>query len=461
MNMKYLRRPVVQFPKPAKSPRRPRAKRSPSKKKTPSKKAGGTPVAVASGPRPVAPAPSPANIFQQAAAVHKQLGTVGVQLLDAQHATKAPLQPPMSPIKSSPAKSARPPKGASELQPTALDAIRSAAEHVEREGFGGDPSPETRDVASVLGGFSQGSRLGYPHEENTRMGVEKILGNDDWSNASGMQRLIEAGTAESNFVGDRRGTKAVDLPKYQVDDGDASGLSVMNDDNNSSGKDTSIGSERKSILSSVMEKTKENARKRKSSAAFPPSTPQRQKEVAHAGYPTSVPTSFMSFTLDTPAKAEGMGLSSSPTKGELGPVNPDMFNYFMSDKSRGATTPGRAATMSPAKASTMNMSPIKLGNLPPTTPLTQFEPLGGVSGPMAGCNSLMASDFDAVAALKDLSSSAPNTPSKLLRPRDGTQSQEAEEKKAAEEGKDEPERKKPRASLLSQVKAKAGERKSG
>lgn len=82
-----------------------------------------------------------------------------------------------------------------------------------------------------------------------------------------------------------------------------------------------------------------------------------------------------------------------------------------------------------------------------------------ISGPMAGTNSLLMgdSDFDAAAALKDLSNSA--TPTKSLRPREeSTAAQEggaaapaaAEEEKVAAE---EESRKKPRTSLFSTVKA--------
>ena len=112
-------------------------------------------------------------------------------------------RPPMSPIKSSPVKGDAPPK---EFRPfgnhgshQALETIASAADIVERESQreDGAASPETRDVATLLGGFSQNSRQ---YEENTQMGVEKILGNDEWSQASGMQRLIEAGTAGFRLV---------------------------------------------------------------------------------------------------------------------------------------------------------------------------------------------------------------------------------------------------------------------
>eukprot|EP00581_Thalassiosira_minuscula_P006248 CAMPEP_0183745226 /NCGR_PEP_ID=MMETSP0737-20130205/66131_1 /TAXON_ID=385413 /ORGANISM="Thalassiosira miniscula, Strain CCMP1093" /LENGTH=1010 /DNA_ID=CAMNT_0025980885 /DNA_START=93 /DNA_END=3124 /DNA_ORIENTATION=+ len=370
--------------------------------------------------------------------------------------------------------------------------INSEVEKSEAECQSGNgPSPETRGVAAVLGGFSTSSRLDFAscmeQEEDTQMGVEKILGNnDDWSQASGMQRLIEAGTAESHFMpehhhGEEGGTptKSSDLPTYHVHNGEASGLSVMNGERNQSvetqGRSSRGGERRKSILSSVMEKTNENALKRKSSAAFPSTptkaSPNRENVLpAPDGYPSSIPTS-MSFNLDTPAKEEALtGLSATGAKGELS-MNQEMFEYFMSsDKSRMAT-PGRPGTMnsSPTKTSTtMMMSPIKLGS---STPLSQFGTLlsGGISGPLTeGCNSLFmgASDFDAVAALKDLSNSAPNTPSKLLRPRDGQLPQEAvpyDQDVGAEavEQNQMPKSKKPRTSLFGQVKAKVEERKMG
>lgn len=425
----------------------------------------------------------------------------------------------MSPIKSTPQQPQLPPKLVVRTPPQvvrpfanhhgpphrALEAIKCAAEHLERDA-GRDakwdnpvePSPEARSAAALLGGFSQNSRLDFApmrelYEENSRMGVEKILGNydDDWSQASGMQRLIEAGTAESNFmhghihhVGDvgaalrppQSPTKANELPAYQVHDGEASGLSVINGDHHNAASEPLArqsgqfnGGERKSILSSVMEKTKENARKRKSSAALP-STPEKNvRPLNPVGYPSSVPTSAISFNLDTSAKEESMvGLGASTTTYGERTLNRDVFEYFMSDKSRQASstsTPGRAGIMnSPAKTSGMNLSPMKLGYS--ATPLSQFGSLGG---PITdGCNSLLmaASDFDAVAALKDLSNSAPNTPSKLLRPRDESRLEGAipayhQNHERADEGKPHVSRKKPRTSFFGQVKAKVEERKTG
>jgi len=389
------------------------------------------------------------------------------------------------------------------------------------------PSPETRGVAALLGCFATGSRLDMQplvdreHEENTQMGIEKILDNDDdWSQASGMDRLIEAGAAESNFMCEpehverlsgegappRSPSKSSNLPAYRVHDGEASGLSAILGDHLHAGEGQShhAGEQRKSILSSVIEKTKENARKRKIANTFPGTPTKKSPDAeivipAAEGYPSSIPTSTMTFSLDTPAREEGMGLGDGTGGGELS-MNPEFFEYFMSDgKSRQASSPGRAGTApaSPAKASVTtpgragtafsspakmmtpikygnNSTPIKYGN---ATPLSQYGTLlaGGISGPHEGCNSLFmgASDFDAVAALKDLSNSAPNTPSKLLRLRDDGdggppssreplpyRSEHVDERRRDREAGGGG-RKKARTSLFGQVKAKVDGRKSG
>jgi len=538
MNMKYLKRPAEQQPvlKPPRSPKRARVPRSPAKKKV-NKKAKATttkttvskPPATmvtaaaesrataasraAARPSPAEPPVSPARIFQQAArVVHKR--------------------PPMSPIKSAPPPqvlpklaAATPPKSPSKaVRPfmsnrgsRALSQALEAVASSEVEQRAGEPSPETRVMAHLLGGFSQSSRLGsFPtsqidHDENSQMGVEKILGSyDDWSQASGMQRLIEAGAAESNMIFERNDqhqhhgesgsmplpqspTKSSELPMYQVHDGEASGLSVFNSDHHTTaygetahhGPSSHLGGEqRKSILSSVMEKTKENALKRKSSAIAFPTTPTKQRispsrenvlPANPAGYPSSIPTSAISFNLGGTPSKEKMGLGLNEQKGEL-TMNHEFFDYFMSDKSRQPTTPGRAGT-SPTKTSMM-MSPIKIGNmaLSSTTPLSQFGTLRSISGPMMdGENSLLmhASDFDAVAALKDLSNSAPSTPSKLHRPRDSARSltqqdsvpynrdDDDDANKEAHRAGQVSTRKKPRTSFFGKVKAKVEERKTG
>lgn len=371
------------------------------------------------------------------------------------------------------------------------------------------PSPETRGVAAVLGGFSTSSRLtsyyALGQEENTRMGVENILGsNDDWSQASGMQRLIAAGAEESNFMRDHRHVKDLpphspaklsELPAYQVHDGEASGLSIINGDHyHPHGQSGHHGGEqRKSILSSVMEKTNKNVLKRKSTAAFPSTPVKAPPGQGHVlppirtpgGYPSSVLPSAASFHLGTPTKEEALAGMGGVTGGgvEERSMNQEFFEYFMSspgnndnNRSRQVTTPGRSGTImthtSPAKnTSNVMMSPAKIGT---STSLLQY---GRISGPFDGCNSLFmgASDFDAVAALKDLSNSAPSTPSKLHRPRNashhellsreeavpcdgGRKAGEAERKQANNASGS---RKKPKTSFFGQVKAKVKERKTG
>jgi hypothetical protein len=290
------------------------------------------------------------------------------------------------------------------------------------------------------------------------MGVEKILGNsDDWSQASGMQRLIEAGAAESNFVRGMPSHVGDDLPMYQIRDGEASGLSVINGEHHAVADGEAF--ERKSILTSVLS----NTRKRQSATAFPSTptkfaSPSRENALpAPEAYPTSIPSPAISFNLDTPAK-EGLD-----TKGELS-MNQEFFEYFMSEKSRNGAAD--MAFSSPPKTS-MLMSPIKIGKMMPATPLSQYGALESISGPLDGDNSLFdaVAVFDAVAALKDLSNSAPNTPSKLLHGRDGTQSSapcNRDETKDSEVDEDRAvSRKKPKTSFFGQVKAKVGERKTG
>lgn len=325
------------------------------------------------------------------------------------------------------------------------------------------------------------------------MGVENILGNnDDWSQASGMQRLIEAG--ESNFMRDPRHVedlpphspaKLSELPVYQVHDGEASGLSIINGHRHHHHGQSAHhnGEQRKSILSSVMEKTNENALKRKSSAAFPstpPKAPPGQGHVLPPHTPGGYPSSVRPFHLSTPAKGEVLtGLGGVPGAGAEGErsMNQEFFEYFMSspgnNKSRQITTPGRPgaamAHASPAKhSSDLLLSPTKIGT---STPLSQF---GRITGPFDGCNSLFMAheqqDFDAVAALKDLSNSAPGTPSKLFRPRDTSQQrllplEAAASREGAGEGgearRTRPNHGKKPTSFFGQVKAKVKERKTG
>lgn len=277
------------------------------------------------------------------------------------------------------------------------------------------PSPETRGMADVLGGLSQSSRIGS-QDVDTQMGVENILGNnDDWSQASGMQRLIEARTAESNFMPDSRyhdageDSQSLDtsneLPAYQTHDGEASGLSLLNGEHNghhASDEKKSCnndGQKRKSILSRVMEKADGN-KGNASTSAFP-STPTKAPPSHETGIVSSLPNS-----LTTPAKAENPGAATT-----MDSFNPDVLAYFM-------RTPGRGdgiMSSSPAKAEMMP-TPSKVGH---ETPLSQYEKMPAT---LAGCNSLLpaasvshlpgasATDFDIVQSMFDLrSNSAPNS----------------------------------------------------
>ncbi len=240
-----------------------------------------------------------------------------------------------------------------------------------------NPSPETRTLAALLEGFSSASHLQFAREqelcqagENTQMGVEKILENgDSWSQASRMERLLQIGAAESNFVREMVESEneagksnqhslhgSSNLPILNVDDAEASGLSIINEYNGRTNKPNQSvngqpAGEKKSILSSVLEnaeKMKENARKRKAHGVVPGTPTESEKDqnaesparehVFHDGLvPSSHPTSAISYTLGTPGPFYNLGTpgpdSLNLTKSQLS-VGEEFFEYFMTDKSR-------------------------------------------------------------------------------------------------------------------------------
>ena len=424
INVNYLKRAVAL----AKSLDRPSKRLKPSspvrrtlssaKKRTRSKK--NTSPTKESMTRALNAAASPADLFLQAAAQVDRRKAPSSKIF--QQAVAAQKRPPVSPIKNAYSSN------------TAAQALFQAVEHeVDRA-----HSPETTGVASVLAsGFSQDSSNPLDdYDEDTKMGVEKILGNDDWSQASGMQRLIEAGAADSNFPPEK-------------------GHNEMNKGYKAKG----------SLLSNVMENS--NARKRKSSAAFPPSTPMQQ--VVPAGrkneYPSSIPTSAISFNLETPGKGETMGSLGAAPVGEL-TMDTEFFECMMSDKSRQT---GEGATFSTDAAYTssktgMMMSPIKVGKAP--SGLSQLG-VHSLAGHIDGGNSLFmqgsdmqASEFDAVAALQNLSNSVPNTPAKDMAVAASLNQNQAAGNEAAAVEVAESKKKRPKISFLGQVKAKIAERKS-
>ena len=452
MNMKYLKRPVEPPVKPTKSPKRTKVAvpqvgvpRSPLTKKKATKKPQ---------PRvhtnPVAAPQSPAHIFHQrmhipdASITSSSAATSSSPARIFQLADQARKQrPPMSPIDSAPP--------ANKVQPFSsrgsTQALFQAMETIQNSSVTDGLSPDTKIVASLHGGFSQSC---HNMDENSQMHVEKILG-DDWSQASKMGRLINA---ESNFACGRLSSGTVELnqaeemlPAYEFPYGDeASQLSVIKDEHQIMAADTHAGDQtnhgdRKSILSSVMEKTNKKANKRKSAATFH-STPTKLSLNILEGHASAAPeeyysnalhpTTVVSLNLGTPAKDERSFHDS--TQGEA-TMSQELLEYFISDKSRGeegAVMPGGVddnmdMLFSPAKTNMM-MSPIKVGKMTTmstavSTPLSQFGPIGSISGPLDGENSLFmhTSEFDAASALKDLSASTPNTPSKLLRPREDFQ----------------------------------------
>ena len=451
MSMKYLKRPAEQPVKSTRSPKRTKVGapqvgllRSPPTKKRATKKPS-------VHKHPAAVPPSPAHIVHPgmkvpdaAAAASSSAITSSSPARIFQLADQArKRRPPMSPMDRVP--------HAEAVQPFSTRgsprALFQAVETIQSSDIIGRSSPETKNVASVLGGFSQSSHY---VDENSQMHVEKILG-DEWSQASRMGRLLLAGNAESNFVSGHLidGTAELSqvedmLPAYPYGD-EASQLSVINGEHptvaeTQKGEQNSHG-KRKSILSSVMEKTNKNASKRKNTDAAFPSTPTKVPCIRHEGNVGAIaneyhsnalhPTAVTSLHLGTPAKEERSVFDT--TQGEA-TMSQEFFEYFMSDKSRadeeGSMMPDGAVDnvemiFSPAKTNMM-ISPIKIGKMTnatttltaASTPLSQCGTIASISGPLDGENSLFmqSSVFDAASALKDLSTSTPNTPSKLLRP---------------------------------------------
>eukprot|EP00804_Cyclotella_cryptica_P003787 CCRYP_008928-RB/>CCRYP_008928-RB protein AED:0.16 eAED:0.12 QI:0/0.54/0.5/1/0.54/0.41/12/11630/1488 len=308
--------------------------------------------------------------------------------------------------------------------------------------------------------------------ETTRMGLEKILA-DEWSQASGMQRLLEAGFAESN-INPVDGSKpfhspikSSHLPEMEMDHLGASRLSMLHEFNATvnARKDSNSNKGHAAVFCL---KTKENASKRSNAEALPErpvkvsgspvkvdldayvsSSPSQENIFSE---PLSHPASALSYdhgTL-TPGRIGSPGKFDTPTReGGKSQLCDEAFQYFIWNSNKSTT-------------------PSKLRMLPPNTPLNHFGfsfSNGGLSGPVDGGNNslLMAGDdFDAVSALQDLSNSAPPTPSKLLLPitegtrgvlpysRTGCNVVEA----TVDKGKEPP---KPKTSFLSRVKAKVGE----
>jgi hypothetical protein len=229
------------------------------------------------------------------------------------------------------------------------------------------------------------------------------------------------------------------------------------DDNNKDNANTNLGA-RRSLLSNAIQKTQENASKRKINEA--PAEPVKVSgspvKVNLGSYVSSLPAHSPTqspshdnifcepFTLaaayghltprmiGTPGKVDTPGIECDKSQ-----LNDEAFRYFMSDGS-------------PLKS----MTPSKF--LPPNTPLNELGLNGGgISGPVTDVgNSLFMAgeDFDCVSALQDLSNSAPPTPSKLLLPtRISGGVAEKDPKDHKEEGPP-----KPKTSFLSKVKAQVG-----
>lgn len=314
-----------------------------------------------------------------------------------------------------------------------------------------------RDAAKDLEYILNGEDNSNAGGETTRLGLEKILAND-WSQESGMQRLLDAGVADESKPF-HSPIKSNQLPDITMGDVDASRLSMLNEFNatedDQKGTYSVMHSARRSLLSTAIQKTEESASKRNNTEA------PREQSVKVSGSPVKVNLgSYVSsspirspaqsptqdnifsepFTLAaayghlTPRMIGTPGKIDTPGIGEKS--HSEAFQYFMSDGS-------------PLKSMTPSS---KL--LPPNTPLTHLGFNGGLSGPIdAGNNSLFMAgdDFDCASALQDLSNSAPTTPSKLLLPTRISQTsgktQNEPNKKAEVQSK---------TSFLSKVKAQVG-----
>lgn len=329
------------------------------------------------------------------------------------------------------------------------------------------PLSHDRDAAKDLAYILNGHENSNVGGDITRMGLEKILEND-WSQESGMQRLLDARLADESKP-NYSPIKSSHLSNIDVGDTDSSRLSMINEFNaaDDSEKNTTSSNHgaRRSLLSSAIQKTQENTSKRKRVEAPP------ERSVKVSGSPVKV--NLGSYVSSPPAPASAPSPAPSPTQenifaesfslaaayghltprtvgtpgkpdtpgieGEKSQLNDEAFRYFMSDGS-------------PLKS----MTPSKLQ---PNTPLNYhgFNAVG-ISGPVdAGNNSLFMAgdDFDCVSALQDLSNSAPPTPSKLLLPARITQT--GGKSGNASDQKSEHVPPKPKTSFLSKVKAKVGE----
>jgi hypothetical protein len=322
------------------------------------------------------------------------------------------------------------------------------------------PLSQDRDAAKDLEYILNGQESSNAGGETTRMGLEKILA-DDWSQESGMQRILDARLADESKP-NYSPIKSNHLPDISMADADSSRLSMINefnaaDDNNKDNANTNLGA-RRSLLSNAIQKTQENASKRKINEA--PAEPVKVSgspvKVNLGSYVSSLPAHSPTqspshdnifcepFTLaaayghltprmiGTPGKVDTPGIECDKSQ-----LNDEAFRYFMSDGS-------------PLKS----MTPSKF--LPPNTPLNELGLNGGgISGPVTDVgNSLFMAgeDFDCVSALQDLSNSAPPTPSKLLLPtRISGGVAEKDPKDHKEEGPP-----KPKTSFLSKVKAQVG-----
>mmetsp|Transcript_27904 Transcript_27904/g.56468 ORF Transcript_27904/g.56468 Transcript_27904/m.56468 type:complete len:1493 (-) Transcript_27904:2915-7393(-) len=265
-------------------------------------------------------------------------------------------------------------------------------------------------------------------DESTRLGLEGILNDNEWSQMSRVKQMIESG--EGGAVRPR-GIALERLPSIQGSDQDASGLSVLNSGDESEaikggavGKKATSGS----IMASVLERA--NSRSVVSKHASSSSTGCKRESAAME----------RQHSLESAAFA----VNSTPTKGGASslhaPLTPMTYGASGRELSTIPETPGEigalvASLRSPPKGSPMKSLPIGDATLMMRSPgggminmdgfeISNFSTGGDGLSRLAmtasgfGTNSLMETDLEAISALNALSNpptphvSAPNTPQK-------------------------------------------------
>ena len=280
------------------------------------------------------------------------------------------------------------------------------------------------NVPFTPNGLSQESQA----DESTRLGLEGILNDNEWSQMSRVKQMIESG--EGGAVRPR-GIALERLPSIQGSDQDASGLSVLNSGDESEaimGGAVGKKATRGSIMASVLERA--NSRSVVSKHASSSSTGCKRESAAME----------RQHSLESAALA----VNGTPTKGGASslhaPLTPMTYGASGRELSTIPETPGEigalvASLKSPPKGSPMKSLPIRDAALMMRSPgggminmdgfeISNFSSGGDGLSRLAmtasgfGTNSLMETDLEAISALNALSNpptphvSAPNTPQK-------------------------------------------------